>query len=229
MTMSTANLLAVQTTHDLGEVVLECVGEIDLSSAALSGVCATVAANLAVNHGWALALAIAAAVGVGLAVVLVEAAIIIFGVPSLIVTLGGMVILQGLLLVVLPPEFTVSVGGTDYARIASAHVPTSLSFVLGLISWALYCWSRLRQQKARRGSMAGALASPAVLAPAVLSGLVIFTVLAVLTHGDGLSLPVVILTAMLLVASSNSIFSLRTASRVVPPSRPIFSMSAIIF
>ena len=32
MTMSTANLLAVQTTHDLGEVVLECVGEIDLSS-----------------------------------------------------------------------------------------------------------------------------------------------------------------------------------------------------
>lgn len=32
MTMSTANLLAVQTTHDLGEVVVECVGEIDLSS-----------------------------------------------------------------------------------------------------------------------------------------------------------------------------------------------------
>jgi anti-sigma B factor antagonist len=30
--MSTANLLAVHTTHGLGEVVLECVGEIDLSS-----------------------------------------------------------------------------------------------------------------------------------------------------------------------------------------------------
>jgi hypothetical protein len=32
MTMSTANLLAVHATHGLGEVVLECVGEIDLSS-----------------------------------------------------------------------------------------------------------------------------------------------------------------------------------------------------
>jgi anti-anti-sigma factor len=32
MTMSTANLLAVHTMHGLGEVVLECVGEIDLSS-----------------------------------------------------------------------------------------------------------------------------------------------------------------------------------------------------
>ena len=30
--MSTANLLAVHTTHGLGEAVLECVGEIDLSS-----------------------------------------------------------------------------------------------------------------------------------------------------------------------------------------------------
>jgi D-xylose transport system permease protein len=185
----------------LGVVFVLLVGEIDLSSAVLSGVCATVAANMAVNHGWPLALAIAGAIGVGLAVVLVEAAIIIFGVPSLIVTLGGMVILQGLLLVVLPAEFTVSVGGTDYARIASGHVPTNLSFVLGLIGWALYCWSRLRQQTARRGSTAGALTSPAVLAPAVVSGIVIFTVLAVLTHGDGLPLPVVILTAMLLVAS----------------------------
>jgi anti-sigma B factor antagonist len=32
MTMSTANLLAVHTTHGLGGVVVECVGEIDLSS-----------------------------------------------------------------------------------------------------------------------------------------------------------------------------------------------------
>ena len=37
----------------LGIVFVLLVGEIDLSSAALSGVAATVAANLAVNHGWA--------------------------------------------------------------------------------------------------------------------------------------------------------------------------------
>ena len=52
----------------------------------------------------------------------VQGVIVVFGVPSLIVTLGGMIVFQGLLLVVLPPEFTVSVAGSDYARIASAHV-----------------------------------------------------------------------------------------------------------
>ena len=38
----------------LGIVFVLLIGEIDLSSAALSGVSATVAANLLVNHGWSL-------------------------------------------------------------------------------------------------------------------------------------------------------------------------------
>lgn len=186
----------------LGIVFVLLVGEIDLSSAVLSGVSATVAANLAVNHGWPLALAILAAIAVALAVVFIEACIIIFGVPSLIVTLGGMVILQGLLLVVLPEAFTVSVGGTTYARIASAHVPTDVSFLLAFVGWALYCWSRVRFQKARRGTTGSPLVTTSVLVPALVSALVIFPVVAVLTHTDGgLPLPVVILVVMLLVAS----------------------------
>ncbi len=52
------------------------------------------------------------------------------GINSLIVTLGGMVILQGLILVVLPPEFTVSVAGTPFAKIASTVVPAGTSYAL---------------------------------------------------------------------------------------------------
>ncbi|MEO7060583.1 MAG: hypothetical protein ABI083_12750 [Lapillicoccus sp.] len=91
------------------------VGENDLSSAALSEVCAAVAGGVTVTHGMPLAVGIAAAVAVGMVVTFVEAQIVMFGVPSLIVTLGGMVILQGLLLVVLPPEFTIGIAGTPLA------------------------------------------------------------------------------------------------------------------
>jgi D-xylose transport system permease protein len=183
----------------LGVVFVLLVGEIDLSSAALSGVCATVAANLSVNHGWPLAAGLALGILVGLVVVLVEAQIVIFGVPSLIVTLGGMVILQGLLLVVLPSTFTVSVGGTSFAKIASTHVPTGASFAIAFLGWVAYCWSRLRHQRVRHGS--GSHLTTAVLVPSAIAAVVIFGVVAVLSHGQGLPLPVLILTAMLLAGS----------------------------
>jgi D-xylose transport system permease protein len=185
----------------LGIVFVLLVGEIDLSVAALSGVCATVAANLSVNMGWPLAAGVAAGVVVGLVVVFIEAQIVIFGVPSLIVTLGGMVILQGLLLVVLPPEFTVSVGGTTYAKIASSRVPTGVSLAIAFVGWAIYCYSRVRNQRDRRGSVAAPAMTTSVILPAVVSGVVIFGIVAVLSHGNGLPLPVLILTAMLLAAS----------------------------
>ncbi len=114
----------------LGVVFVLLVGEIDLSSAVLSGVCAAVAAGLVVNSGLPLAVGIAAGVVAGMAITFVEAQIIMFGVPSLIVTLGGMVILQGLILVVLPPEFTISVAGTPFAKIAGTAIPAGASYGL---------------------------------------------------------------------------------------------------
>jgi D-xylose transport system permease protein len=160
-----------------------------------------VAANLAVKEQWPLAAAIALAILVGMAVVFIEAQIIIFGIPSLIVTLGGMVILQGLLLVVLPPEFTVSVGGTDFAKITSTHLSTGLSFALAFVGWAVYCLSLVRRQQRRRGSRSSSGMALSVGVPALVSGVVIFGVVGVLSQGRGLPLPVVILTVLLLVAS----------------------------
>ena len=126
---------------------------------------------------------------------LVEALIVIFGVPSLIVTLGGMVALQGLLLVVLPDTFTVSVGGTDYAKIANSHLPASIGWLLATVGWLLFSWARLRRH--RRGE-AGRSVIPAVVA-IVVAGVAVFGVVGVLSQGNGLPLPVLILAVMLLV------------------------------
>jgi D-xylose transport system permease protein len=183
----------------LGVVFVLLVGEIDLSSAILSGVCATVAATLAVNHGVSLVPALALAIAMGLVVALIESVVVIFGVPSLIVTLGGMVILQGLLLVVLPPEFTVNVGGSDIAKIASTKFSAGVSFALAFVLWGLYCASRFQSFRSRRGS-GGTSIVPAVLVPAVLSGVATFVTVGVLSQADGMPLPVVILAVMLLIA-----------------------------
>lgn len=183
----------------LGIVFVLLVGEIDLSSAALSGVCATVAANLAVNHGWTLWLAMLLGLLVALAAMLVQSSIVIFGVPSLVVTLGGMVVFQGLLLKVLPPTFTVNIGGTKYADIASSHIPSAVAFGLGFLGWVGYSYGRWRDGSTRGSAGSEWVAS--VLVPIVVCGAAILGVIAVLTRKGGLPLPVLILAVLLVGAS----------------------------
>jgi D-xylose transport system permease protein len=183
----------------LGVVFVLLVGEIDLSSAVLSGVCAAVAAGLAVNSGLPLPVAIVAAIAAGMAITLVEALVITFGVPSLIVTLGGMVILQGLILVVLPPEFTVSVAGTSFAKIASTAVPAGTSYALAAVATLAFAAYRLFQHRERRStgrrtSVAAVLVPSAIVAVVLLGG--VFT----LTRQRGLPMPVLIVAVMLLIA-----------------------------
>ncbi|CNG24100.1 inner-membrane translocator [Mycobacterium tuberculosis] len=183
----------------LGVVFVLLVGEIDLSSAVLSGVCAAVAAGLVVNSGLPLVVGIAAAVAAGMAVTFVEAQVIIFGVPSLIVTLGGMVILQGLILVVLPPEFTISVAATPFAKIASTAIPAGMSYALAAAGTAAFAAYRLFQHRERMST-----GSPAPIAAVVVPSLVMAVALVggvfTLTRQRGLPLPLLILAVMLLIA-----------------------------
>jgi D-xylose transport system permease protein len=183
----------------LGVVFVLLVGEIDLSSAVLSGVCAAVAAGLTVNSGLPLPVGIAAAVVAGMAVTFIEAQVIMFGVPSLIVTLGGMVILQGLILVVLPPEFTVSVAGTPFAKIASTAVPAGTSYLLAAVATLAYAGYRFFQYRERLST--GSLTSLVrVFVPALLVAVVLFGGVFTLTRQRGLPMPVLIVAVMLLIA-----------------------------
>lgn len=184
----------------LGIVFVLLVGEIDLSSAALSGVCAAVAGTVVVINGMPLAVGIVAAVAVGMLVTFVEAQVIMFGVPSLIVTLGGMVILQGLILVVLPEEFTISIAGTPLALLASTTIPAAASYVLALLGSVAFAGYRLFQHRERRSTGSATSLARNVVAPAVVATVGLFAVVFVLSRQRGLPLPVLILAVMLLVA-----------------------------
>ncbi|WP_127503813.1 sugar ABC transporter permease [Actinoplanes solisilvae] len=182
----------------LGVVFVLLVGEIDLSSAVLSGVCAAISAGLVVNSGLPLAIGILAGIVSGMAFTFIEALVIMFGVPSLIATLGGMVILQGLILVVLPEEFTVSIAGTSFAKIASTAIPVGTSYLLAAVATLAFTAYRFYQHRERVST--GSLTSMAtVFVPAILLAGVLFGGVYVLTQRRGLPMPVLIVAVMLLI------------------------------
>jgi D-xylose transport system permease protein len=182
----------------LGVVFVLIVGEIDLSGAALGAVGATVAAVLTVLVGLPFWVALIAGIAFGVVVALLEALIVVFGVPSLITTLGGMVILEGALLVVLPEAFQVNVGGTPYAALASTKIPAAISVPVAVVACATYAaqrgrtWQRQRSQGDRPYLLIAGL---------VAFSLIVVGAIFVLSAARGLPLPVAILIGILIVAS----------------------------
>jgi len=197
--LSNLSLQIVTTAMlSLGVVFVLIVGEIDLSGAALGAVCATITAQLAVNMGQPFWLALLIGIGAGMAIAGLEALLIIFGVPSLITTLGGMTALLGLLLVVLPEEFSVSIGGNPYELIAATQIPSSVSILLAVVASVVYAlgrWTSQRNLVAQTGLVRR------VLIPSVLVAIVVIGVVAVVSASSGLALPVALLILMLVVAS----------------------------
>jgi D-xylose transport system permease protein len=181
----------------LGVTFVLLVGEIDLSGAALGAVAATIAARLAVGAGWPIWLALGVGMAIGIVIALIEGLIIVFGVPSLITTLGFMVILQGFLLIVLPPEFSVSVGGSAYADIAGTSLPPKVSLpiaILGCLIYAVARWRGLRDTDRQH------LVRTFIIPVAAVT-VVVVLIIGVLSAGNGLPLPVALLFGMLLLGS----------------------------
>jgi D-xylose transport system permease protein len=185
----------------LGLVFVLLVGEIDLSSAALSGVTATIAARMVIDGGAPLAVGIIVAIAAGVAVAAIEAVIVLAGVPSLIVTLGGMIGLGGALLVALPSSFTVNVAGTSYSQLGNYAFPSAVGWILGAITalvvvgrWVVRERGAQRLGARDRQTMILVGKSIAVIAVTVV-------VVEVLNRGGGLPLPLLILLVLLGAAS----------------------------
>jgi D-xylose transport system permease protein len=144
---------AVTATIALGLVFVLLLGEIDLSVAALSGVSAAIAGNLAVNAGWNPILAVAVALACGVAWALVQALIVLYGAPSFIVTLAGSLALGGILLTMLPQTGQISLANDPIRLIAGTYLSAPLGWLLVLITAALsalFYLTRWRRRRARQ-------------------------------------------------------------------------------
>jgi D-xylose transport system permease protein len=124
--MSVTSILAV------GMVLVIVAGQIDLSVGAMTGLLGAVSAMLFVNYGWPLWASFLAALLLGSLLGYLQGRMVTgFEIPPFIVTLGGMLIFQGVLLgitrgVAISPS-------PDFLYVGQAYLPK----IVGWISWGV--------------------------------------------------------------------------------------------
>jgi D-xylose transport system permease protein len=154
---------AVITLLGMGEVFVLLLGEIDLSIGYVAAIGAVVMADAASPaHGQAWYVAIALALVVCTAIGFLQGLIITrVGLPSFVVTLGGFLFWQGVLLKVLGNGGTISVNDTVLNDIASNNLSNTLSWVVMLVIVGLFGLLAWRRDAKRRS--AGLVAPPATI------------------------------------------------------------------
>lgn len=180
--LSSANLVnlllqsAAVGVISLGIVCVLLVGQIDLSVGSVSGLAAAVFATLFVKEGWPLVLAVVGAVAVGLVIGWVYGQIFNrFGVPSFVITLGGLLGFLGLQLFVLGPSGTINLPYDSWLVQFGqlSFVPAWLSYVLVVVACGGYLVSQwlLSRERSRRGLVAKSVQVMAVQAGVLLVAL----------------------------------------------------------
>ncbi|MDB5051713.1 MAG: hypothetical protein JWO30_4784 [Fibrobacteres bacterium] len=131
--------MAVTAIATTGIVLLIVSGQIDLSAGSLAGLCGAVAAMGCTNLGLGVALSIAIALTLGATLGFSQGVVVSrFGVPPFIVTLGGMLIFQGILLGLTKGVSIVPPAG--FLRIGQEFLPKSATWALGAAGSAVCLW-----------------------------------------------------------------------------------------
>lgn len=184
----------------IGVVLVLLLGEIDLSVAIVSGLCAAIMAVLVEQHGWAAVPGIAVAILAGALIGLFQGSVVTrFGIPSFVVTLAGLIGWQGLLLLVLGSTGTVNITNPAIVDLAGKFFTGATAWIIAAVVVAAFALSSLdaRRRRLRAGLEA---ATPVVVAVRVAAvALVSFGVVAVLDQDRGLPLALVILVAFVVV------------------------------
>ncbi|HEV7774753.1 MAG TPA: sugar ABC transporter permease [Conexibacter sp.] len=184
----------------IGVVLVLLLGEIDLSVAIVSGLCAAVMAVLCEQHGWPAVPGILAGIGTGAAIGLFQGSIVTrFGIPSFVVTLAGLIGWQGALLWVLGSTGTINITTPAIVDLAGTFFTGATAYIIAAVVVALFAVSSL---DARRRRLAAGLvaATPLVVAIRVAAvAIVSFGVVAVLDQDRGLPLALVILIGFVVI------------------------------
>lgn len=119
----------------LGLFFVLVLGEIDLSVAYQGAVAGTIAAHLTVKLGWPLIPGVIVGVLFGVVVGFIQGSIVTrFRAPAFIVTLGGQLALNGVLLLILPKEKLISLVGQDISLLTTQFVPAIISYLVVILS-----------------------------------------------------------------------------------------------
>ena len=204
--LSSVNLtnLVLQITAiglvSVGIVLVLLLGEIDLSVGAVSGLCASIMAVLAVKNGWSPYLAIAAAVLAGTAVGLFQGFMSTrFGIPSFVVTLAGFLAWTGAQLRVLGETGTVNLTDPKITGLTSTFYSDTIGWIFALLVIVAYAAFALlgRRRRVAQGLSAQPLGGTVIRI--VIVAAAVLVAIWVLNDDRGLPLAVLILLGFVLV------------------------------
>ncbi|MCW3001323.1 MAG: inner-rane translocator [Conexibacter sp.] len=158
--LSSTNLvnLSLQITAvgliSVGVVLVLLLGEIDLSVGAVSGLCASIAAVLAVKHGWPAGAAILVAIAVGALIGTFQGFVSTkFGIPTFVVTLAGLLGWQGAQLKVLGATGTVNLNLGLFTDLAGKFLSDSIGWLAAIAAILLFAMAVMsgRQRRLKAG------------------------------------------------------------------------------
>jgi D-xylose transport system permease protein len=123
--------IAAVAVISMGAVIVLLLGEIDLSMGSVSGLCAAIMAVVNTKAGIAAPLAILLAIAAGAAIGALQGVVVTrFGVPSFVVTLGGLLTWQGAQLVVLGQQGNLNITDDFTISLTANYVPAWLGWTL---------------------------------------------------------------------------------------------------
>ncbi|MEN5074132.1 sugar ABC transporter permease [Isoptericola cucumis] len=187
----------------LGVVLVLLVGQIDLSVGSLSGLAAAVVAVGTVNLGWPVAVSVLAAMAVGVVVGLGYGLLAArLGVPSFVLTLGGLLLLAGVQMRVLGPAGSINLPFESWLvrTVQQGFLPPVVAWCLVVVvvagSATLHLADRARRVRADlQAPSLGSIAARTGVLAAVLVGTVAY-----LGTARGVGYSVVLFVCLVVVA-----------------------------
>lgn len=142
---------AVVGTLAVGITIVLLIGDIDLSVAATSGVCAAILAVLTTNLGIPAPLACFAALTAGIILGILQGTITAWvGIPSFVVTLAGLLGFQGLMLKILGIHGAINVRDPFVRGITTTTLPLEWGWAVAVLGIAGFGWLVWRNRQKRK-------------------------------------------------------------------------------
>ena len=142
---------AVVGTLAVGITIVLIIGDIDLSVAATSGVCAAILAVLSTNLGISAPIACMSAIAAGIIMGLVQGVLAAWvRIPSFVVTLAGLLGFQGLMLKILGIHGAINVRDPFIRGITTINLTPVMGWIGFLISILFFVWIIFRNHKNRQ-------------------------------------------------------------------------------
>lgn len=201
--------MSVTAVLAIGMVLVIVAGQIDLSIGSLVGMTGGVAAILNVWHGWDTVPVVIVTVALGALVGLIQGWWVAYrAVPAFIVTLGGMLVYRGVLLMISGSK-TIAPMSPEFRKIGQAYVGANVGLLLAVLAFAVTIFIVFRKRASRIKYGFEAPSASASIIKCLFYGVLIIGFVLLMNQYQGIPVPfviVILLAVIFTFISKNTVF-----------------------